>query len=296
MSSRLHLAVVVWLPDCFTERELPMAFGDFVRRLLRPNGRTPRPQPAQASSPDTRWLQALTDFGYPYRIVAGEQAVAAFDAEAEIGARDGFSPVIIAPGYWNSSHISPDTRAARAVKMLREPCDAAAGRDFLEQLLVQLYDDLEFDPACIDPAVFDNLQPVAPPPVDSGLAALQRHNQETRSMELVPRVAIMRIPTTDSTTIPAYLDWGGWNSVPSSIEIVAIARHWNETYGARLIAVGSDVLEFKVARKPASHAEACALLQEQYCFAPDNWENDRDCLEEAAARLQVADSWFFWWD
>lgn len=269
-----------------------MRFRELFRRLRR----APAPRPARTETTEACWLQALSDFGYPHSIVSGVQAPAALQADTVLGAREGFSPVIIAPGHWNSDPIPPQKRTARALKMLRERCDAAAGKEFLEQCLAQLYDDLELDPECLDPAVFDTLQPVAAPHTRSGLALLQRYDKASRSFEPEPRVAIMRIPTTDASTIPAHLDWGGWNSVPSSIELVATSRYWGERYGARLVAIGSDVLEFEVARKPASRTEAIALLREQYCFAPDNWENDRNTLEQAAAELQVNDTWFFWWD
>jgi hypothetical protein len=104
------------------------------------------------------------------------------------------------------------------------------------------------------------------------------------------------VPSSEPHAVPLYLDWGGWNAVPQSHELAAVARYWQDTHGARLIAVWADQLEFQVARKPATHAEAVTLLKEHYAFASENWEFDQDMLEGAAAELRLRDSWTFWWD
>ncbi len=262
-----------------------MSLSDIVKRLFG------APAPDETA---THWLKA-SDFGYPHSMVSPAQVPEALRAEDEIGAREGFTPVIIVSEIWNRRKIPPEQRTKRALRLLKGKCDASFGREFLARSLALLYESLALDSET-DPGVFDSLQPVAPAGVEPGLWLLREYNRETRAMEDLPEVAIVRIPTTESHTILAYLDWGGWNAVPSSLELVAISRYWGERYGARLIAIGSDKLEFTVARKPADHAEAVALLKEQYCFAPDNWEYDRSGLEQAAAELRVMDTWFFWWD
>ncbi len=262
-----------------------MSLTDIVKRLFG------APAPGETA---THWLKA-SDFGYPYSMVAPAQVPEALRAEDELGAREGFTPVIVVSEIWNRRKIAPEKRTKRALKLLRGKCDASSGSEFLARKLARLYEDLALDSET-DPGVFDSLQPVAPAGVEPGLWLLREYNRETRAMEDLPQVAIVRIPTTESHTIPVYLDWGSWNDVPSPLEIVAISRYWGERYGARLIAIGSDKLEFTVARKPADHAEAVALLKEQYCFAPDNWEYDRSSLEQAAAELREMDTWFFWWD
>jgi hypothetical protein len=78
--------------------------------------------------------------------------------------------------------------------------------------------------------------------------------------------------------------------------IVAVARHWQQTYGSELVAMGPDLLEFHAAQTPPDHAAAVALLKEHYLFAPDSFEFDREYLERAAARLRTNPSWVFWWD
>ncbi|NJM12621.1 MAG: DUF4253 domain-containing protein [Synechococcaceae cyanobacterium SM1_2_3] len=84
--------------------------------------------------------------------------------------------------------------------------------------------------------------------------------------------------------------------MPASWELTAVARHWREVYGAELIAVGSDQLEFQIRHKPADHAAAVHAMKELFAFAPDGWRLDRAELEQAAADLQRAETWAFWWD
>lgn len=198
-----------------------MSLADIVKRLFG------APAPDDAA---TRWLKA-SDFGYPHTIVAPAQVPEALRAEDEIGAREGFTPVVIVSEIWNRRRIAPEKRNKRALQLLRGKCDASSGRAFLARRLARLYENLELDSEC-DPGLFDSLQPVAPASVEPGLWLLREYNRETRSMEDLPQVAIMRIPTTESHTIPVYLDWGSWNDVPSPLEIAAVCRYWGERYGA----------------------------------------------------------------
>jgi hypothetical protein len=276
-----------------------MGLREFLRKLFSRSHSPPAAEGDAAPSADqsiTRWQKALADFGFPYIVVPPQKAGEELEVEDKIGLQQGFTPIIIVPGLWNSTRVSARARLRKVRELPLDAYDAAFGREFLTGEFGRLYEDHEFDPECLDPAVFDALQAIAPKSVPSGLNLLQRYNLETRSMESVPELAIMRIPTTDTHTVPVYLDWGGWNAVPSPLEIVAVSRHWGELYGARLTAIGSDVLEFTVARRPTTHSAAVALLKEQYCFAPDNWENDQQVLEEAAAQLLVSNTWYFWWD
>jgi hypothetical protein len=203
---------------------------------------------------------------------------------------------VIVPGYWNSATDSPAARIRQAERQIGDGITPEKARAFFAGRLDQMAADMEQDPECPDPALFDTLREVEAAPPKPGLSALTWYDKAARTMLPVPEVAILRVPTTDRHTIPLYLDWGGWNAVPSSHDLAAVARYWHETHGADLVAVGSDTLEFTFTRRPANHAEAAALLKEQYLFAPDNWECEQGVLEQAAAELRAADSWTFWWD
>ncbi|MCA6110673.1 DUF4253 domain-containing protein [Bradyrhizobium cenepequi] len=107
---------------------------------------------------------------------------------------------------------------------------------------------------------------------------------------------IVCVPAASPDELPAYFQWGGWNSTPSPEMIVAVARHWRQAYGSELVAMGPDLLEFNVPRPPQDHASAVSLLKEHYVFSPDSFEFDPEYLERAAARLRADRSWVFWWD
>lgn len=267
---------------------------EIIKRILfQPrSSRTSSPLPVGAPA---RWEKALSDFGYPYQIVPGDKAEAAFKAEQQLGAEQGFSPILIVPGLWISQSLAAQKRAKQALASISERYNAAFGRAFLADRLANFHRALEHDPE-VDSRLFDVLQPVAAQAQPTGIMLLRQYNPSAHAMETVEAAALMRIPTPHAYWIPVYLGWGSWNAVPSPLEIAAVARHWGETYGVTLIAMTSDRLEFSVARKPATHQEAVALLKEHYCFAPDTYELDRSFLEQAAAELLVLDSWTFWWD
>jgi hypothetical protein len=277
-----------------------MALAELVKRLFgfAPEvGEQPRPVNHHAARTEAgRWQKALSDFGYPYQLVSAGTIEATFRAEQELATQEGFSPIIIAPGLWNSTPISAEERTRRALASISERYDAAFGRAFLADRFSNMRRDLDSDPDAPDLHVFEDLQPVAASPRAPGLLLPRRYDPVERTMQPLEAVAIMRIPTAHSAWIPAYLDWGGWNAVPTPLEIAAVARHWAETHGATLVAMTSDQLEFAITKRPSSHSDAVALLKEHYAFAPDTYELDQDMLQQAAAELQVVDSWTFWWD
>jgi hypothetical protein len=145
----------------------------------------------------------------------------------------------------------------------------------------------EIDPEAPNPDEFDRLEPVESVAPVSGLSIVKRWDQ----------VAIVRVPAASAEELPAYFDWGGWTDAPEPQTIVAVARHWREVYGAELVAMGPDLLEFYVPRKSQDHSAVVALLKEQYVFSRDSFvEFSRGYLEEAAAQLSASSSWVFWWD
>src|SRR6186997_3410415 len=112
-----------------------MSLADIVKRLFG----------ARASDETaTRW-QTAADFGYPHSIVSPAQVPEALRAEDEIGAREGFTPVIIVSDIWNRRKIPPEQRTKQALRLLQGRCDASFGREFLARSLARLYEDLALD-------------------------------------------------------------------------------------------------------------------------------------------------------
>jgi hypothetical protein len=240
----------------------------------------------------TRWRKALCDFGYPYDLVSGSVIDEAFAAARELGRQNGFVPVVLVPGHWNSDAVAPEIRARQARERLPVRAD---GREFLAGLLRGMNDDLRVDPECPDPAEFDKLEPREIGPVVSGFSITKEYVGTDGSQRPREQVAIVRVPAASAAELPLYFDWGGWNGAPAPEMMVAVAQYWRQAHGAELVAMGSDLLEFHVPRPPQDHASAVALLKEHYVFS-EGLEFDREVLEQTAAWLRETRSWVFWWD
>jgi hypothetical protein len=116
----------------------------------------------------------------------------------------------------------------------------------------------------------------------------------TNQAKSVVRIAL--IPTDDPTAIPAYMNWGDWNACPSPAYHVAALRAWRDNYGAELIGLGPDVINLRVARKPATREEALELARAHYVYCNDIIEQGVGSYRALAAGLMASDWWFFWWD
>jgi hypothetical protein len=117
-----------------------------------------------------------------------------------------------------------------------------------------------------------------------------------RTGEHLPQVFIALVPTTVSWHVPIYLYFGGFNDCPDPTSIGAVLRYWQEKYGAELMCMTHDVLEFQVTRPPRKRQEALLLAREQFLFCRDIVEQGTQTIERLAAELLNATRWFFWWD
>jgi hypothetical protein len=110
------------------------------------------------------------------------------------------------------------------------------------------------------------------------------------------KVYIALIPTDDPTTIPAHLNWGGWNACPHPDYHVAALRSWRDRFGAELVGLSHDCMNVKVARRPATREAALELARQQYAYCNDIVDQGVGTLSGLAACLAADDWWFFWWD
>lgn len=110
------------------------------------------------------------------------------------------------------------------------------------------------------------------------------------------RVHILLIPTDDGAEVPAYLRWGGWNECPDPAMHVAVLRDWHARYGVELVGLGSDVMNLRAQRRPATRDAALGLATEQYFYCIDIVEQGVGSTSALAAALMTGDWWFFWWD
>lgn len=107
---------------------------------------------------------------------------------------------------------------------------------------------------------------------------------------------IVILPARHGWEVPAYANWGGWNANPAPDLHVAALKSWHDRYGAELVGMSGDVLNLRVARKPASREEALALAREQYAYCADIVDQGVGTIAALAASLMKSRWWFFWWD
>ena len=56
-------------------------------------------------------------------------------------------------------------------------------------------------------------------------------------------------------------DWGGWNATPTSEEMYHVAKAWEEKYGAEIVGIGFDNIDFQLGRE-LSEEEIDTLFEE----------------------------------
>jgi len=112
-----------------------------------------------------------------------------------------------------------------------------------------------------------------------------------------PRVALVH--ARRSADIPAAMGWSGaLNHENDVAALCAVLRSWEDRFGLRLVALGSDTLTATVAAPPRTEEEAEAIAAEHFAFCPDNitqghFETLRDYAHKA---LLAKPTWHFWWD
>jgi hypothetical protein len=114
--------------------------------------------------------------------------------------------------------------------------------------------------------------------------------------QLLESVEIALIPTQTCWHVPAYLNFGNWNSCPIPEEHVCLMKRWHELYGAEVVGITHDVVEMRVAKPPLNRDNALSLAQEQYLYCNDIVDQGTQTLSILVATLVEGSVWYFWWD
>lgn len=87
--------------------------------------------------------------------------------------------------------------------------------------------------------------------------------------------------------------WGDWNDCPDWRAMGRKSKEWYEKYGAEIIKISHDSLEFQCNRKLVVK-EAEQLIGEIAEFAPNSMDGvDYDTIK---GKLMVAGRFILWWD
>jgi len=109
-------------------------------------------------------------------------------------------------------------------------------------------------------------------------------------------VFIATLPTLQSPAIPVHLRFGYWNSCPAPHIHMGLARYWGERFGAKIVALTSDTVEYVVARPPETDEQALELAWQQYFYCADIVDQGVGSVATLAQALRRSTRWYFWWD
>ncbi|MET0399727.1 MAG: DUF4253 domain-containing protein [Longimicrobiaceae bacterium] len=223
---------------------------------------------------------AHPDFPFPLYAVPGARALDELERLRELGRAEGFTAVLLG----EEANLAPLAEGIRnAGSSPAEIVAAAADVDVARWLEDRAADDPEQYEA--EAGSWDD--EVEPTGITLHRDPLGRFHGT---------VYIARIPTARSWEVPAYLNLGGWNECPPAAAQVALSSDWNGKYGAEIVAVGPDVVQYRVSRPPADRASAERLAVEQFRYCSDIVHQGTGTLRGLALALLGSDTWFFWWD
>jgi hypothetical protein len=146
-----------------------------------------------------------------------------------------------------------------------------------------------------EPELYDNLDsPIGPSEIQPSpgiITHLKLSNDKP-----MKRVFIALFEVSRPADVFAHLFWGGWNDCPDAQVQVAMHRHWEEAYGARVVSITHNVVQCLASRPPQSGDDAMRLADEQFLYCPDIVIQGTGTIENLAASLVGAEGWYFWWD
>ncbi|MFD0918673.1 DUF4253 domain-containing protein [Saccharopolyspora rosea] len=162
--------------------------------------------------------------------------------------------------------------------------------------LVQADDDLgpaydrevlaPFDYDCPGPAPAGNLL------ADPDILANQ---QLPRFIDDETRLAL--VPVRRGADVLTVLGWSGAaNHVSRTAGLSAMARSWEDRFGARLLRLGPDRLDLSVSAPPQDPDHAAAVAAEHWTFCPDRILQETGSIAAYAQEIRGRRTWSFWWE
>jgi len=131
---------------------------------------------------------------------------------------------------------------------------------------------------------------------ESHAAFSYEHDFKLSKYVPLKNVIILLVPTANSWQVPAYLGFGNVNANPDTPVHIAAMKRWHSSYGAELISLKEDSLEFYVSRPPQDEITSMKLAHEQFIYCPDKVKQGTGTLGKLAETLCQSHFWSFWWD
>lgn len=107
--------------------------------------------------------------------------------------------------------------------------------------------------------------------------------------------AVAFIPGHDAGRVFQELSMGAYNDCPNPAQHAAVARYWQEEYGALPCFITSDIIVYYVAQ-PVGKDCAMQLAEEHMAYCPDIVMQEDWNISTLAHTLQQSHFWYFWWD
>jgi len=109
------------------------------------------------------------------------------------------------------------------------------------------------------------------------------------------------VPVTRPADVFAVLGWmGPANHHGDMGPLSAVARSWEDRFGAEPVGLGFDTAVFGVRRPPVEPREAGLLAAEHFAVCPDLVYQPSQAgtatIGDYAGQLEGAPAWSFWWD
>ncbi len=226
--------------------------------------------------------------------------MSAYGYARRLGVREGYIPVLVKVDdiLWECLILNSDPDSdgedgyafdPERVREYRERILSAPvkdGREVLDSMVGQRRAEAEDDDLDWDVDVIGSVEG------GEGRDRLASYwNYET---QMTDPMILARIPVKNPWEIFAWLPFGNWNECPDTPEMISVAKHWFESYGAVPAAITHDELEFALP-EPIPDDEAVDVAIDQYGICPDMDQN-HGTMGHLADELRQSTVWYFWWD
>lgn len=123
--------------------------------------------------------------------------------------------------------------------------------------------------------------------------------QVRHALDALPPARVGLAAAARSVDALAAVGWYPANWTDGQLPVIAVARSWEDRFGARLLEIGNGGFRLLVDRPARSLEEALPIAAEQWAFGYECWtgqETGLNYVSEIAENLVNALTWGFWWD
>ena len=226
--------------------------------------------------------------------------MSAYGYARRLGVREGYIPVLVKvddilweclilnsdPDSDGEDGYAFDPEKVRAYRERTLSAPVKDGREVLDSMVGQRRAEAEDDDLDWDEDIIGS--------VEGGEGRDRLASYWNYGTQMTDPMILTKIPAENPWEVFAWLPFGNWNECPDTPEMMSVAKHWFESYGAVPAAITHDELEF-VLPEPIPDDEAVDVAIDQYGICPDMDQN-HGTMGHLADELRQSTVWYFWWD